>query len=600
MINTESLCMSCMKQVGDLKQCPHCGFHNDSPQIAPSLPIRTVLGDRYLVGKLLERNGEGATYIGWDLTNRVPVSIREFFPDAIVTRLEGSLNIRIMQGGEATFNECCRSFFDMWRQLARLRGLTALINTIDILEENGTAYAISEHFEGATLREFLLKSRTGYITWERARQLFMPVLSTLGTLHTSGIIHRGLSPSNLLIGQDGKIRISGFSIWQVRTAGSELTPELYNGYSAIEQYGGRGSMGPWTDIYAFGAILYRSLIGSDPLDALSRAANDKLMIPGKFAEQIPAYVINALINSLQIFPDDRTRTIEHLRDELSASPSASANAGAPATLLNMPEPVAARPTAQQKPRTKKEDQLLAIKAGAISFGVGLLILLILVATVWRKNIFKPDVPQTETGTTDVIQAEQVDVPSFAEIGSYPVIISNKLWTEKFTFIEEPVFSSEYPIGTIISQNIPAGTQVAKGSEITLKVSKGKELIDLPPGIIGMDYEDAKDLLTELGFVCSKIDGDNDGTKTANMVYGVSPAINQQYEKGTKVVMKVWAEAQTKPTATSTTKKTTTTTKAPTATTPTEAPTPSEPDETPDETTTTTKTTATTKAPPETP
>lgn len=568
MINTENLCMSCMKEVGNLKQCPHCGFHSDSPQAAPSLPMRTVLSDRYLVGKLLERNGEGATYIGWDLTNRVPVNIREFFPEAIATRLESSLKIRIIPGGEATFKECARSFFDLWRQLARLRGLTALINTLDILEENGTAYAISEHFEGATLRDFLLKSKTGYITWERARQLFMPVLSTLGTLHTSGIVHRGLSPANLLIGEDGKIRISGFSIWQVRTAGSELTPQLYNGYSAIEQYGGKGSIGPWTDIYAFGAVLYRSLIGSDPLDAPSRAVNDKLMIPGKFAEQIPAYVINALINSLQIMPDDRTHTVEYLRGELSASPSASANAEAPQAPINKASPATVRAVTPKKTRTKKEDQLIAVKAGAIAFGAGLVILLILVVTVWRDDIFKSNTPQIDTTTTAAAQAEQVDVPSFAEIGSYPVIASNAMWTEKFTFIEEPVFSSEYAVGAIISQSIPAGTQVAKGSEITLKVSKGKELIDLPPGIIGMDYEAAQTLLTELGFVCSKIDGVNDGTKTANEVYAVSPAINKQYEKGTKVVMKVWAQAETTAAATSTTKKptTTTTTKAPITTT----------------------------------
>lgn len=543
MINTEELCMSCMKEIGKLKQCPHCGFHNDSPQIAPYLPIRAVLGNRYLVGKLLESNGEGATYVGWDLTNNVPVSIREFLPDAIATRLQDSLNIRIMPGCEATFKECCRSFFDMWRQLARLRGLTALINTIDILEENGTAYAISEYFEGATLRNFLLKSKTGYISWERARQLFMPVLSTLGTLHTSGIIHRGLSPSTLLIGKDGKIRISGFSIWQVRTAGSELTPQLFNGYSAIEQYGGKGSLGPWTDIYAFGAVLYRSLIGSDPLDAPARAVNDKLMIPGKFAEQIPAYVINALINSLQILPDDRTRTVEYLRGELSASPSTLANAEALPTPVKSTDPTA-KATVQGKKGIEKDDKLIAIKAGAISFGVGLLIFAILAGTVWRNDIFKPSTPPTESNTTAVTPAEEIEVPDFADIGSYPVITSNALWTEKFTFIAEEVFSGEYTVGAIISQSIPAGTKAAKGTEITLKVSKGIEMVDLPPGIIGMDYEAAKTLLTELGFTYSKIDEANDGTKIANTVYAVSPAVNQKYAKGAKVVMKVWAQAET--------------------------------------------------------
>ncbi|NLX94204.1 MAG: PASTA domain-containing protein [Clostridiales bacterium] len=543
MINTEELCMSCMNEIGKLKQCPHCGFHRDSPQIAPYLPFKTVLGSRYLVGKLLDSNGEGATYIGWDLTNRVPVNIREFLPDGVVTRSQDSLDIQIVQGREHTFKECSRSFFDMWRQLARLRGLTALINTIDIIEENGTAYAISEYFEGATLREFLLKSKTGYISWERARQLFMPVLSTLGTLHTSGVVHRGLSPSTLLIGKDGKVRISGFSIWQARTTGSELTPQLFNGYSAIEQYGGKGSLGPWTDIYAFGAVLYRSLIGSDPLDATDRAVNDKLMVPGKFAEQIPAYVINALINSLQILPNDRTRTVDLLRGELSASPTASANAEAQSVPVNTVQPANGRAAVPQKKRTKKDDQLIAIKAGAITFSVGLLIFILLATTVWRNDIFKPKAPPVDSSTAVVTLAEEVEVQDFAKIGTYPVIVSNPIWSKMFTFLEEKVYSNE-PVGTIIAQSIPEGTKVAKGSEITLTVSQGKEMVDLPPGIIGMEYEAAKTLLTELGFSCSKIDEANDGTKAPNTISAVNLPLNQKHEKGTKIVMKVWMEAET--------------------------------------------------------
>ena len=75
-----------MKDIGTEKQCPYCGFHADSKQIEPYLPIRTVLGNRYLVGKLLEYNGDGATYMGLDLSTREPVNIREFFPEGIALR----------------------------------------------------------------------------------------------------------------------------------------------------------------------------------------------------------------------------------------------------------------------------------------------------------------------------------------------------------------------------------------------------------------------------------------------------------------------------------------------------------------------------------
>ena len=543
MINTDDLCMSCMKEIGNVKQCPHCGFHVDSPQIAPYLPIRTVVSNRYLVGKLLEYNGEGATYIGWDLTNRVAVSIREFLPDSISMRTQTALSLNISAGSETTFRECCQSFLEMWRQLARLRGLSALISVIDIVEDFGTAYAISESFDGVTLRDFLLSSKTGYIQWDKARQLFMPVLSTLGTLHSSGIIHRGISPTTLLIGKDGKIRISGFSIWQARSESGELTPQLFNGYAAIEQYGYKGQQGFWTDIYAFAAVLYRALIGSDPLDAPSRLLNDKLMVPAKFAEQIPAYVINALINALQIQPDDRTRSVEQLRAELSASPSAAV-AGEQFAQIAKPEPVPKAAKTKNTIEAQKKAKATAIKAGLISLGAGMLVFIILAFTVFRNDFFNSgNNDETTAGIATTAPAEKVTVPDFAKLGSYPEISSNPVWTEKFIFVANEVFDSKIKIGQIISQSVKPNTVVDKGSTITFTVSKGKEMIMLP-NIVGLDYTAAKATLEGLGFKCVKLDKINDGTQIANSIYAVSPVVNKTYEKGTSIYMQVWTDAAT--------------------------------------------------------
>jgi len=543
MINTDDLCMNCMKEIGNVKQCPHCGFHVDSPQIPPYLPIRTVVSNRYLVGNLLEFNGEGATYIGWDLTNRVAVCIREFLPDSISMRTQSSLVLNVLTGCETTFRECCQSFLEMWRQLARLRGLSALISVIDIVEDFGTAYAISENFDGVTLRDFLLSSKTGYIQWDKARQLFMPVLSTLGTLHSSGIIHRGISPTTLLIGKDGKIRISGFSIWQARTESGELTPQLFNGYAAIEQYGYKGQQGVWTDIYAFAAVLYRALIGSDPLDAPSRLLNDKLMVPAKFAEQIPAYVINALINALQIQPDDRTRSVEQLRAELSASPSAAV-AGEQFTQNAKPEPAPKAVKIKNNKEAQKKAKAAAIKAGLISLGAGLLVFIILAVTVFRDDFFNSGNNNTTTSAvTTTAVAEKVTVPDFATLGSYPEIASNPVWAEKFTFVANEVFDSKIKIGQIISQSIKPNTVVDKGTTITFKVSKGKEMVALP-NVVGLDYTAALATLEGLGFKCVKQDITNDGTQTANSIFAVSPVVSQSYEKGTTIYLQVWTVAAT--------------------------------------------------------
>lgn len=547
MINTDDLCMSCMKEIGNAKQCPHCGFQVDSLQSAPYLQIRTVVSNRYLVGKLLEYNGEGATYIGWDLTNRVAVSIREFLPDAISTRSPGYPELRILPGREATFHECCQSFLEMWRQLARLRGLSALISVVDIVEDYATAYSISEDFDGVALRDFLLSSKTGYITWEKARQLFMPVLSTLGTLHSSGIIHRGISPTTLFMGRDGKIRISGFSIWQARTEKSPLNPQLFNGYAAIEQYGNKGKQGVWTDIYAFAAVLYRALIGSDPLDSPAREVNDRLMIPAKFAEQIPAYVVNALINALQIQPGDRTRSVEQLRAELSASPSAAA-AG---EVFNQPPKPEPKPLTKKtlNPEEKKYAKALAVKTGLISLAAGMVLFSVLALSIpsLREVFFSTGSSET-TISSSTSASDTFSVPDFASLGTYQEISSSPLWSGRFTFKADFVYDSKIKFGTIISQSVEADTVVDKGTEITLTVSKGKEMVELPD-VTGMDYTLAETQLKALGFECIRKDKTNDGSGVANTVIALSPLPSsptekKAYGKGTVIYLQVWSEIET--------------------------------------------------------
>lgn len=549
MINSDNLCMSCMKDIGTEKQCPYCGFHADSKQIEPYLPIRTVLGNRYLVGKLLEYNGDGATYMGLDLSTREPVNIREFFPEGIALRDPKTLGVYVAQGNENVFDECLQSFTEMWRKLMRLSGLSALIKVKDTLEGNGTCYAITENIDGITLREYLLRNNVGYISWEKARPLLMPVLSTLGTLHASGIIHRGISPSTLIVASDGKIRITGFSISQVRSARSELKCQLYNGYAAFEQYGFEGRQGTWTDIYGFGAVLYRTLIGTDPIDATERVTNDRLMVPGKFAEQLPAYVINGLVNALQILPEDRTRTVEELRAELSASPSAAAGSGMefePVIPVNVKKPVAQRIVDEEddeedytynkreaaKKRHNRSSAVITVCAIIIVLAVAFLVL-------WQTGVIKIDNDATTTAA-----AETVEVPNF--VGKpYNEIVDNTYNTKNFKFEKNEVYDSTVEEGYVISQSVDVNDKVPVGTTIKLVVSKGKQSIVFPTsGIIGMKYDDARNMLTKLGFTVEKSVKLNTGNETPDTVQGASLEEGASYEKGTTVFLFVWGEPET--------------------------------------------------------
>ncbi len=548
MINTDELCMSCMREIGEEKQCPFCGFHADSPQIAPYLPIRSTIANRYLVGKLIDYNGDGASYMGWDLSAKSPVVIREFMPDAIASREQNKLEVTVNPGKEDVYSDCLQSFTELWRKLLRLTGLSALIEVTDIIEENNTAYAIEEYVEGITLREYLLRTPTGYISWEKARPLFMPVLSTLGNLHTSGIIHRGISPTNLIIGPDGKLRISGFSISEIRTSKSELNSQLFTGYAAIEQCGFEGQQGPWTDIYAFAAVLYRALIGTDPIDSTQRVTNDRLMIPGKFAEQLPAYVINGLINALQIYPEDRTKNVEQWRAELSAAPSASFSLDDEATAV-LPRESSKTPVSfldgddEEKyiPKNKKSSANNNTKTIVIISAI--VIVLAVIIGIFALGGNKSD----NDKTTEPVLTEDTDgtIPVPSLIGAVYELRKNS-YGDLFKFELVYENSDEYEKGLIISQYPESGERIKKGSAIRVVVSKGPKSIKLI-NVVGLTFDEAKAKLEEIGFRVSTASRmrENDGTHAANTISSMSPCdMNAEYQKGATVVLEVWDEVQT--------------------------------------------------------
>lgn len=528
-----------MREIGDAKKCPHCGYYADSTQISPYLPVRTVIANRYMVGRMLEYNGEGATYIGWDLVEKKAIKIREFIPDSFTIRSTSNLTLQVMRGSESIFSDLRRSFVEMWTKLIRFKGHSALISVNEVVDDYGTSYAIYDHFEGISLRDFLLRSSTGYITWERARQLLMPVLSAIGALHQAAIIHRGISPSTLVIGIDGKIKITGFCIGATRSARSDLNSQLYDGYSAYEQYGFDGQQGTWTDVYAFAAVLYRTLIGSDPISAPERMTNDRLMVPGKFAEALPAYVINGLINALQILPEDRTRTVEQLRAELSASPVATAASDQyqrPAAPPVIPKAVKSEEGGEtdggKKRSSKKKLQLssipLMLLSAAATFVIGILCL-----TLFLVISDKPGTdPNTGVTETALVSIDSYVGRNFYEVENFPNI-------KKLKVTKQYAYSDEFSKGMIVAQSLNPG-DYASGTEIIFTISDGVEMITLPDNIVGLTYEEAEKRLTEIGFVCKRLDvhkgyGSNDTEK----VVAVGLQENKEYAKGTEVTLRVY-------------------------------------------------------------
>ena len=550
-MTADNLCMGCMKEIGNVQQCPFCGFHNDTVAPAPYLPLRTVIGGRYTVGKVISASGDGVTYIAWDNESRETVTVREFLPVENITRLQGQTEVIVNEDSRLVFYDSVREFLALNRKLAMSRNLSALVPVIDIIEENNTAYAVSEYLETITLRDFLLKSRTGYLGWDKVKTLMMPVLTTVASLHSMDIYHRGISPNTLVLGRDGKLRLTGFMISSARCLKTRVKPEMFPGYAAIEQYHDVDDTGAWTDVYGIAAVIYRALIGSTPAEASERITNDKLMIPPRFAEALPAYLVSALDHALTIEPGDRTATVDELREELSGSPSTMAsNAIHEVREREVEAPTTTEDEVTERKRLEKlarqeqqkhEQIKMALIAFAICLGIGVLALGGWMTYDHFKN--NPKEPTTEG------VAPMIEVPNF--VGqSYSRISNDEVQKTRFKFTVDYQYSDSAEAGVIIGQNLEAGTQTEQGSELKLTVSKGIEYVTLID-VSGMDYNKAFNLLTEAGFVCKKVEKNNDGSHTANEVITVTPEAGKEYERGKEIYVQVWGAP---PTTATTTKK----------------------------------------------
>jgi len=534
-------CAGCMQPLTGAPQCPVCGTPALFEQAAPFLPLRAqLLQGRIGVGCAVEQNGDGITYLAFDAQAGRPAYLREFFPAAIAMRAPGQLTQLVMQGCETVWQDCAQNFLELWRKLQRLRGLGALLAVTDVFEENGTVYAVYEHMESMTYRDFLLRGKLGYISWDRARGLLMPVLSTLAHLHQQGVLHRGISPNTLIFCADGKVRVSGFSIWQARTAHGDLTAELAEGYAALEQYSMEDRQGPWTDVYAFAGVLYRSLIGSDPDGAVARRHNDRLMVPAQFAEHIPAYVINALINAMQVFPEERTRTVEHLRAELSASPAVVVQSAAYPAASPIPgaPPLPAEAQADIPPAKRQSPGGTALKIAAIIVAVGLVVCVglawVLYPNAMRDLFYSIGGPRPSVSATTT--AETVQVPML-EGRVYDDTLQLE-FENKLTFRVVEQHDDVVPAGRVIKQDVPAGRWVPLNSPVVLTVSSGKPTVELPAAE-GRPYGEVREELEALGFKVTIGEMVNDGSQAAGTVKSLTPNPGASYPKGTQVFVAVW-------------------------------------------------------------
>lgn len=539
MRDTENLCANCWKELTQGAACPECGFDNDNANDTMFLQIKTVLQGKYVVGKVLSQESDAVTYSGYDAQLDKPIIIREFYPKGMASRLEGSCDLHVRQKFIDSAVRYKKSFYKLWTTLEKLQSLSAVVPVYDVFEENATVYAVIEKIDAVVLREYLLRNKNGYIPWENARLMFMPVLTTIEALHSNGIIHGSITPDSLLLCADGKVRLSPFCIQEACVQTSPLEFNATDGYTALEQYDNNHKMCAGTDIYAFSACIYRALVGTNPPPAPAREANDKLMIPNSIAETIPMHVIKALGSGLQIYPEKRIKTIGAFRELLDASPSvkaaAAANSNAKPSAPEKPQKVSAVET-QEKKKSKKGNIIIIVLVVIIVAAIGAGVYF---SNFYNKTADTQDNTQTTVGTAEVPQFVNMDyTKSYVE--------DNASWNNQFKISYDYEYSTDVEEGIIFKQSVAAGESVNVGTEIVLTVSKGiqtEEVIDVG----GLNVDEATKKLEEKGFKVSTVEVYNDGSHTPNTVktsYGMAPAAGEVVAVGEQIVLQVYGEVQT--------------------------------------------------------
>lgn len=540
----DNLCMNCFQNIGDGNLCPHCGFNNNSAlQDMTYLPLKTVLSDRYIVGRPVSYESDAVTYLGYDLERRSAVTIREFIPKNISNRLDGNLDVHVREKFKSSFESYKASFLNLWRTLKSLNNLSAVIPVLDVFEANETAYAVCEKMETLPLREFLLRSEENNILWDKARLIFMPVLTTIENLHENGIIHGAINPETLVLCRDGKVRLAGFSINECNKAGGELEFNAVDGYSALEQYENAHKVCPATDIYAFSACIYRALVGTNPPDAPSREINDKLMIPNRIAERIPAHVIKALGGGLQIYPENRIQNIYDFREFLNAAPSVVAKSAEPIKEEVKKEPEQPAPEPKKSASDEQNDKDKKKKITIIS--IVIVAVLVVAAAVYVIG-FSGLVLNKET-TTAPIQAVTVDVPDFCKAGyTESDVKGTGSWNSQFKLQFNYEYSADVSEGVVFKQSIEPGKTVDEGTVIVLTVSKGVETATVVD-VSGLTKDEAVKKLEEAGFTVKIVYIYNNSKHTPDTVKisgGIAPKQGSVIAKGEEVIIQVYGEEVT--------------------------------------------------------
>ena len=528
------LCPYCLQPIAPAAQsCPHCGkvFADRNP--GGTLPVGTVLAGRYTVGEMRSIDGEGVLYRGVENLGGFRVTIKEYRPVTLSAERTAENTLCPKTGSEVLFKTTRMDFEDLYRAIQRITPANGLEAVLDVVEANNTVYAVMEN-PGGTLLSQWLEDRPGPLRPEEASAMLQPVFEGVAAMHKIGLVHRGICPENIRVMGDGRCRLAGYATVGLRTAGSGLHEQLYEGYSAPEQYSTAEFEGRYTDEYSLAAVFYRMVCGLSPVPAAQRLVSDSNPKARTVNPSLPVYLSDVLQYGLRLKPVERIQTVPQLFKALSSQEYTQELAR---TMKPETAPAAKDPG--------DDTHLLSLRNLLAAILILLAVLTLL--AVW--GFVSTHLP--EQGASSVTTPESVPeepsitepanlVPDFVGLDYDAQVRNNRSYVGDYLFYVTLEYSDTVAEGKIIRQEPAAGELLEEGGTISLVVSKGPEMIEMP-NVIGFTQEGAVKELESRGLVPSCFMVVNDGSYASGCVVSCSAEAGTSVEAGSVIVVYIAAD-----------------------------------------------------------
>lgn len=320
-MSNQTRCLACMNDQSGVHPCPSCGWDDTSnPDNPLYLPAGHLLNNRYTIGKVIGVGGFGIVYIAWDNNLDIRVAVKEFLPKEYAARSSNHISLTPYTGSaNDDFSLGVEKFLDEAKALARFQDHPGIVTVNESFRTNNTAYMVMQYLDGMTMKEYLKRQPGEKIAFNVAVKAMTPIMDALREVHNAGFVHRDISPDNIFLTSQNQVKLLDFGSarYAIGEHSKSLTSVLKHGYAPVEQYSVKGKQGPWSEVYAVCATLYRCVTGFVPIDAMERIQGDTIKSPKQLGIDIPISGERAIMRGLALKDADRFENIQQLQQALA-------------------------------------------------------------------------------------------------------------------------------------------------------------------------------------------------------------------------------------------------------------------------------------------